>query len=342
MLEAMKADTSKKEIAERKIALGTTLLGPLSEHGIALSRYTQAPTSLFTASSSKNSTLLLLLNITGHAELVYYSIKEPLENYHLPIAPSKVLLLTKKNGCFFLKRTARNEDRFLILEMTRSWLKSLMKKYPCSMREEVTSFLQGDDRVTMPLLRPFCTHIHSIAEELFFSVNLRENPKLWIYAKVIELLSHTLLDSSESFCSHRREYLALKRVAAVKKKLAHDLEHPPSLLQLARSIGCSSSYLSRTFSQYTGITMSTYLKNKRLEHAAKLLRSGNYNVTEAALAVGYSSLSYFSKAFVEKFSTCPCAFGVQQREKEHGVLSHLHERAPRSSAPYHDCFLEKQ
>jgi AraC-like DNA-binding protein len=63
------------------------------------------------------------------------------------------------------------------------------------------------------------------------------------------------------------------------------------------------------------MTISCYLRNVRLEHAATLLKSGTHNVTEAAMAVGYSSLSYFSRAFVKMFDTCPCVFGFQQEIK---------------------------
>jgi AraC-like DNA-binding protein len=99
--------------------------------------------------------------------------------------------------------------------------------------------------------------------------------------------------------------LAIERVERVKHALARDLENPPSLSELGREVGCSPFYLSRIFSEHTGLKISRYLRNLRLERAAELLRSGRSNVTEAALAVGYSSLSHFSKAFAEMFGVCP-------------------------------------
>jgi len=42
-----------------------------------------------------------------------------------------------------------------------------------------------------------------------------------------------------------------------------------------------------------------------MERAAELLLSGKYNVTEAALEVGYSSLSHFSQAFCQTMGCCP-------------------------------------
>jgi AraC-like DNA-binding protein len=50
------------------------------------------------------------------------------------------------------------------------------------------------------------------------------------------------------------------------------------------------------------------LRKVRMERAAELLRSGKFNVTEAALEVGYNSLSHFSKAFCDTFGCCPCFY----------------------------------
>ena len=45
-----------------------------------------------------------------------------------------------------------------------------------------------------------------------------------------------------------------------------------------------------------------------MERAAELLLGGRHNVTEAAMEVGYSSLSHFSKAFCTTIGCCPALF----------------------------------
>jgi AraC-like DNA-binding protein len=157
--------------------------------------------------------------------------------------------------------------------------------------------------------RAFC-------EELVLPYDGQARPALWFYAKILDLISHILLEPLEDFCCQRKERVALERIASVKKYLTQNLLHPPSLIECSQKAGCSSSYLSRTFSEYTGMTMSRYIMNLRLEQAAELLRSGKYNVTEAAMAVGYLSLSHFSKAFAEMFGCCPCVFGFSQKKTE--------------------------
>ena len=88
-------------------------------------------------------------------------------------------------------------------------------------------------------------------------------------------------------------------------ELQADDHWPPGLEDLGRSVGCSPFHLSRTFSAATGLTIPQYVRQLRMERAAELLRSGRFNVTEAALEVGYSSLSHFSQAFHETFGCCP-------------------------------------
>jgi AraC-like DNA-binding protein len=81
-------------------------------------------------------------------------------------------------------------------------------------------------------------------------------------------------------------------------------------------VGCSPFHLSRTFSREMGLTIPQYLRELRMERAAELLLSGNYNVTEAALEVGYSSLSHFSQAFSQTMGRCPGLYPSNAQRKE--------------------------
>lgn len=51
--------------------------------------------------------------------------------------------------------------------------------------------------------------------------------------------------------------------------------------------------------------MFEYLRQVRLDNAMKLLRNQDNNVTEAAIAVGYSNVSAFSQQFYRKFGVKP-------------------------------------
>jgi AraC-like DNA-binding protein len=111
----------------------------------------------------------------------------------------------------------------------------------------------------------------------------------------------------ELFCD-RQKRVARERVDRVVAILRQRLSEPPSLEDIGREVGCSPFYLSRTFSRETGMTIPQCLRRIRMERAAELLRSGRYNVTEAAMEVGYASLSHFSQAFCQTMGCCPALY----------------------------------
>ncbi len=130
---------------------------------------------------------------------------------------------------------------------------------------------------------------------------------LWYQCKALELAVTFLLAppaGQEMFCT-RQQRLAQERVEQVIFLLKQNLASPPTLEELGKKIGCSHFYLSRIFSAQTGHTITQHLRELRMERAADLLKSGEHNVTETALEVGYNSLSHFSAAFHATFGCCP-------------------------------------
>ena len=78
-----------------------------------------------------------------------------------------------------------------------------------------------------------------------------------------------------------------------------------SLEQLAKEAGMSVSRLTRGFRKLSGMSVHSYIIDKRLEHAALLLAEGRLNVSQTALACGYSNMSHFSSAFKKKYGVLP-------------------------------------
>jgi AraC-like DNA-binding protein len=111
----------------------------------------------------------------------------------------------------------------------------------------------------------------------------------------------------ELFCV-RQKRLTRERVERVQTILHERFNDPPSLEELGREVGVSQFYLSRMFSQETAMTIPQYLRRVCMERAAELLREGRHNVTEAAFAVGYSSLGHFSRSFCEVMGCCPTLY----------------------------------
>lgn len=66
--------------------------------------------------------------------------------------------------------------------------------------------------------------------------------------------------------------------------------------------------LFRRLKESTGQPPETYLREQRLAQAARLLCERSGNVSEVAVAVGFNSISYFSRCFRAKYGQPPTAF----------------------------------
>ena len=77
---------------------------------------------------------------------------------------------------------------------------------------------------------------------------------------------------------------------------------------LATAAGMSYHQLYRALRDELGTTPSRYIRTVRAEVAAEMLKQGAGSVTEVAYAVGFESLSYFRRAFRERFGSSPSEF----------------------------------
>ena len=95
-----------------------------------------------------------------------------------------------------------------------------------------------------------------------------------------------------------------------KSSLYHHLENQYgnpeyNVFFLSQDMGMSRSHLFRKCKQVLGQSPVLLLKQYRLEKAREFLKSGIYNVSEAAYLSGFNSLSHFSKCFKKKYRELP-------------------------------------
>lgn len=76
-----------------------------------------------------------------------------------------------------------------------------------------------------------------------------------------------------------------------------NFDQPLSLNTLAETLGINPSYLSRSFKNALGMTLTDYINQLRIEEAKYLLDHSNDSVTEIASHVGFNDSNYFSKVF---------------------------------------------
>lgn len=215
-------------------------------------------------------------------------------------------------------RQRGQHHRFLSVEFSIPFLRQRLGAHKPALHPLVRRCLDNDlPAAAVSGAAPLSHRQRDLLGSLLHPPVLASAQRLWYEVKALEFAAELFFAAADETLCTRAQRVAAKRVAQAKTVLMNRLAEPPSLEELGRQVGCSPFYLSRTFTRETGLTITQWLRRARLERAAELLRSGKCNVTEAALEVGYSSLSHFSETFHEMFGCCPglypCRTPTQQR-----------------------------
>jgi AraC family transcriptional regulator len=207
-------------------------------------------------------------------------------------------------------REAGQSHRFITIEFSASFLRSRLSASDGALNPAVENFLRNPGHAETGPLHRLTAAQEKMTAELVKPPVVVAARDLWYQSKVLELMVEFFFvrPSEDEFFCDRQKRLARERVEKASALLRERLAEPPTLDEIGRAAGCSPFYLSRTFSQEMGMTIPQYVRKLRVERAAQLLRSGKYNVTEAAVEVGYSSLSHFSQAFCQIMGCCPVLY----------------------------------
>tara|TARA_B110000238_G_scaffold172583_1_gene191137 strand:+ start:1882 stop:2805 length:924 start_codon:yes stop_codon:yes gene_type:complete len=146
-----------------------------------------------------------------------------------------------------------------------------------------------------------------LTQLLNFSLNKSVKP-LYFKAKTFEILSLYFNTSDEANleqCPFLVSETNVNKIKLAKDIIINRLSEPPSLIDLANEIGLSLKKLKEGFKQIYGDSVYSFLIDYKMELARTLLESGDYNVNEVGLKIGYSTSSHFIAAFKKKYGITP-------------------------------------
>ena len=109
-----------------------------------------------------------------------------------------------------------------------------------------------------------------------------------------------------------------RRIQKVKQFIDEHYTEELGLSQIADLAGMSPVAFSRFFRQRTGGTLTDYIVDIRLGHAARLLVDTDKNVSEICYECGFNNLSNFNRAFKAKRGSSPREF--RERYKKNKVV----------------------
>jgi len=100
--------------------------------------------------------------------------------------------------------------------------------------------------------------------------------------------------------------LLMERIMKVVNKHLSDSDF--NVETLTSEVGISRAQLHRKMKEMTGLPVSEFIRNIRLEQAVRLLEEQKINVTQVAYTVGFSNLAHFSTVFRKQFGVSPTEY----------------------------------
>jgi AraC family transcriptional regulator len=97
-------------------------------------------------------------------------------------------------------------------------------------------------------------------------------------------------------------------IALIDHCLSDEEEGRVALRVVARAVRMSYFHFSRAFKQSMGMTATSYIAERRIERAKKMLEETELPISEIALRSGFSSQSHFTTAFRRLAGVTPKAF----------------------------------
>ncbi|WP_394354406.1 helix-turn-helix transcriptional regulator [Aestuariibaculum marinum] len=195
-----------------------------------------------------------------------------------------------------------------------SWIVSVLisiKKFHGLFSQEAgyISFLNSENKDKKYYKDGIISPSMAIVLNQLINFNLNSSIKnLYFKGKAYELLSlyfNRSEDANVEQCPFLVDETNVIKIRKAKDIIIANMAEPPSLQELADEIGLSLKKLKEGFKQIYGDTVYSFLFDYKMEVSRKLLESGENNVNEVGLKVGYSTASHFIAAFKKKYGTTP-------------------------------------
>ena len=99
-----------------------------------------------------------------------------------------------------------------------------------------------------------------------------------------------------------------RAAAAARAYMSAHLDERLTIPELSRRFCVSATALKAAFRELYGRPIHAWLREKRMERAAELLRCSDLSVLDISQAVGFASPSQFGANFLKRFGASPGKF----------------------------------
>lgn len=121
----------------------------------------------------------------------------------------------------------------------------------------------------------------------------------------LETLFIELIRSKTSGVNEENRDILDDKIHEIRKYLDENFKENMTLSELCFLFGTNKTTLCSKFRSSYGETVISYINKLKIKEAKKLLRKGEYNLTEISAIVGFSSVHYFSRIFKQYENKSP-------------------------------------
>ncbi|TMM58807.1 helix-turn-helix transcriptional regulator [Maribacter algarum] len=265
--------------------------------------------------------VLKIQNDTSHIQKVSRAIDSSFIQFHFCLKGNAKFVFN--DGRYALEVSEENSlllyntqmDLPLNLELNpNSWLVSVVmtiRKFHSLFSKEASyiPFLSEENKDKKYYTQEGVSPAIAVVLSQMMNYNLHPSIKeLYIKGKVYELISLYFNKGSEADieqCPFLVDEDNVRRIRQAKEIMISRMAEPPTLTELSEEIGLSLKKLKEGFKQIYGDSVFSFLFDYKMEYARKMLETGQHNVNEVGLKVGYSTASHFIAAFKKKYGTTP-------------------------------------
>lgn len=224
-------------------------------------------------------------------ERAYVCIDEKL----IPLRPGGLLAVSP--GVEHYEVPLDIQSRYVCVNIDHSYLENLYKKYTDNdipeYRGEYYEYIED---------------LYDLIKSYIYEYEQRDIGYEEVCLSIENIIINKIL---RSIVGKSRKKIALKVRKEVEKSIQymyHHLHGKIKLEDLCDDVGMSVSQYSKVFKEEIGMSPMEYLSDIRLERSRRLILLDNTKISEVAGSCGFSSVSYFTQKFREKYKLSPSEF----------------------------------
>jgi len=140
----------------------------------------------------------------------------------------------------------------------------------------------------------------NICYDIYLAVNIDAIENVFIeYLQLIQ--EYLKKNNDENGVKDKNVYV----MQCVKRFIIQNFANVITIEAIAEEIGLSPNYVRNIFKEKTGMTITEWITEYRLEEACLLLKNNKLKVKQISNMVGYENDSYFCSVFAKKFGVSP-------------------------------------